>query len=111
MAGKSITREVKSPDEQIALKFLLEKDGVCKGMPYIHLANPEAHVMYNRNSTQDGIAMVETVHNNNERFTREQVTRAAEARDAMAMMGHPTEAKFKQHVVSSAHVVKNFNLT
>ena len=29
----------------------------------------------------------------------------------MAMMSHPSEDKFKKHVVSSGHVVKNFNLT
>jgi hypothetical protein len=29
----------------------------------------------------------------------------------MAMMAHPSEDKFKKHVVSSGHVVKNCNLT
>ena len=55
--------------------------------------------------------MIETVRTNYEGFPREQMTRAAEACDAMAMMAHPTEEKFKKHVVSSAHVVRNFNLT
>ena len=55
--------------------------------------------------------MVETVRKNYDGFTKEQVMRAAEVRDAMAMMAHPSEDKFKKHVVSSGHVVKNFNLT
>eukprot|EP00804_Cyclotella_cryptica_P018594 CCRYP_011401-RA/>CCRYP_011401-RA protein AED:0.49 eAED:0.45 QI:0/0/0/1/0/0.5/2/0/135 len=53
---------------------------------------PEEHIVYH------GMAIVETVQTNYGGFTREQVMRAAEARDAMAMKGHPTEEKFKQHV-------------
>ena len=103
--------EVTSPDGKITLKFLNEKKGICKGMPYIDLSKPDEHIVHNDDTTTDGLAMVETVCKNYEGFTREQVTRAAEIRDTMAMMAHPTEDKFKKHVVSSGHVVKNFNLT
>ena len=96
-----------SPDGQVTINFLIEEAGVCKGMPYVDLTRPDDHIVYNIN----GMVMIETVRKNYEGFTREQVTRAAEARDAMAMMAHPMEEKFKKHVVSSAHVVRNFNLS
>jgi hypothetical protein len=45
-----------------------------------------------------------------EGFTAEQVRRATEARDAMAMMAHPPLAKM-EHLVSSANVVANVPFT
>jgi hypothetical protein len=96
-----------SQDAQVTINFFVEETGVCKGMPYIDLTRPQDHIVHN----MEGMAMVETVRNNYEGFTREQVIRATEARDAMAMMAHPTEEKFKKHVVSSAHVVRNFNIS
>jgi hypothetical protein len=35
--------EVTSPGENVTLSFMIETQGVCKGMPYIDLANPETH--------------------------------------------------------------------
>jgi hypothetical protein len=46
-----------------------------------------------------------------EGFTREQVIAATEARNTMAMMGHPSEAAFMKHVVSSSPVIKNCQVT
>eukprot|EP00804_Cyclotella_cryptica_P001980 CCRYP_007408-RA/>CCRYP_007408-RA protein AED:0.36 eAED:0.34 QI:0/0/0/1/0/0/3/0/377 len=103
--------EVTSPDGEVTSKFLIEKDGVCKGMSFINLANPNGHIVYNKDLTHDGMAMVETVRNKYVGFTREQVTCAAEARNAMTTMGRPTEDKYKEHVVSSGHIVKKLNLT
>ncbi len=97
---------VTSPDGQVTIIFLIERAGVCKGMPYVDLTRPDDHIMFN----VDGMVMIETVRKNYEGFTREQVTRTAEVCDALAMMAHPAEEKFKKHVVSSAHVVRNFNL-
>ena len=54
--------------------------------------------------------MVQTVRGNYEGYTKEQVVKAAEARDAQAMMAHPTDAKMK-HLVSSTHAVKNLDIT
>ena len=90
---------------------MVKKDGMFKGLPYINLANPDKHIIYNESATKDGMVMVETVRNNYEGFTKEQVMRAAEVRDAMAMMAHPSEEKFKKHVVSSGHAIKNFSFT
>ena len=63
-----------------------------------------------RNKTE-GLVMVETIRKKYEGFTREQIITAAAARDAMAMMGHPTEGNFVKHVVSSTLVVKNCQIT
>ena len=57
-------------------------------------------------AAKDGMAMIETVRKKYEGFTREQVIAATEARNAMAMMGHPSEAAFMKHVVSSSPVIK-----
>ena len=103
--------EATSQDGKITLRFMVEKNGMCKGMPYINLANPDKHIIYNESATKDGMVMVETLRNNYEGFTKEQVMRAAEVRDAMAMMAHPSEEKFKKHVVSSGHAIKNFSFT
>ena len=81
--------EATSQDGKITLRFMVEKDGMCKGMPYINLANPDEHIIYNDHVTKDGMTMVETVRKNYEGFTKEQVMRAAEVRDKMAMMAHP----------------------
>ena len=76
-------------------------------MLYVDLTRTDEHIINNA----EGVVMIKTVRKNYEGFTREQVTRATEARDAMAMMAHPTEEMFRKHVVSSANVVRNFNLS
>jgi quinolinate synthase len=99
--------EVTFSDKKITLKIINEKQVICKGMPYIDLVNPDEHLRHNENVTSDGMIMIETVCSNYKGFTREQVMRATEAWDAMAMMAHLSEERFKKHVVSSGHVVKN----
>jgi hypothetical protein len=76
--------------------------GVCRGMPYIDMTNPEQH-FYN---PSDGLAMIETVRGNYEGFTREQVVGATEARKALALMAHPTSDRLN-HVVSFTNAIKN----
>jgi hypothetical protein len=60
---------------------------------------------------RDGVVMIKTVRKRYEGFTREQVIAATETRNAMAMMGHPSEAAFMKHVVSSSPVIKNCQVT
>ena len=119
MQGKKL---VLSPDRK--KKWVFKKDtGVCEGLPYIEMTNLEEHVFdvtadeittlveagvipANPPNKKDGVVMVETICKKYEGYTREQIISAAEARDVMAIMGHPTEGNFVKHVVSSAPVVK-----
>ena len=45
---------------------------------------------------QVGVAMTQTVRGNYEGFTKEQVLRTKNARDALAMMAHPRADRVKQ---------------
>ena len=62
-------------------------------------------------AAKDGVVMIETDRKRYERFTREQVIAATEARNVMAMMEHSSEAAFMKHVVSSSPVIKNCQVT
>ena len=89
-----------SPD---GLIFTFKRD-ICltRGMPYIDMDRPEEHI--SRLTAKEGVACVETVRKNMQGFTLEECTRAKGARDAMAMMAHPSEAKMR-NLVSSGNVV------
>ena len=82
------------------VNFLLDR-GVCNGMPYIDMTRPEDFIT----PAVDGVAMIKTVRNNYEGFTKEQIKQATAARNAMAMMAHPRDDKLK-HVVST-NIVQN----
>ena len=107
MQGK---RTVFSPDRKT--KWVFKKDkGVCDGMPYMDMTKMEEHEFQvddeeltkmvdagiirpavSTGERSDGVMMIETIRKKYEGFTREQVIAATEARNAMAMMGHPSEA-------------------
>jgi hypothetical protein len=63
---------------------------------------PKEHI--SRIVPKESMTCVETVRGNMQGFTLEQCTKAKGARDAMAMMAHPPEAKMK-HMVSSNNVL------
>jgi hypothetical protein len=95
--------EVLTPGGKIVT---FEKDvGVCGGMPFIDVSrDPTTYI--HESTDADGFVGVQTVRGNMEGFTAEQVKRAAEARDAMAMMAHAPAAKLA-HVVSSTNLISN----
>jgi predicted Fe-S protein YdhL (DUF1289 family) len=78
--------------------------GMCAGMPYLDMNNLHEHVT--KHGPQDSLVCVETVRGQMEGFTAEQVKRATEARDAVAMMAHPPVEKLKR-LVSTTNVIKN----
>jgi hypothetical protein len=83
-----------------------EKDvGVCGGMPFIDVSRDPTTYIHDV-AESDGFVGVQTVRGNMEGFTAEQVLRAAEARDGMAMMAHPPIGKLT-HVVSSTNLISN----
>ena len=89
-----------SPD---GLVFTFKRDvGMTGGMPYLDMDHLENHV--SRLTAKDGVSCIETVRKNMQGFTLEECTRAKAARDAMAMMAHPSEAKMR-NLVSSGNVV------
>ena len=56
-------------------------------MPYIDLSKDKL-----------AFSMIQTVRNNYAGFTRREVLEAKEAREVQAMIGHPTDAEFKDMV-------------
>ena len=91
--------------------LVFQKDtGLCGGMPFIDLtADPSSYTLETKQIT-DGVAMIETVQKNMEGFTKEEIRKATEAREAQAMMAHPSDAKLKQ-VVSMTNAVQNCPVT
>eukprot|EP00956_Cyclotella_meneghiniana_P028301 scaffold65295_cov71-Cyclotella_meneghiniana.AAC.14 len=83
--------------------------GVCAGMPFLDMSRLKDHLRIASKDElhQVGIVMIETVRNNYEGFTKEQVERAKAARDALAMMAHPRADRVNQ-VVSSTSAVRNW---
>jgi hypothetical protein len=77
--------------------FLIETEGPCAGMPYLDLTRLDDHISY----PVESVAMIETVQGNMEGFTLEEVNRARRARQALAMMGRPSERTLKQMVSSN----------
>ena len=79
-------------------KITFKRDtGLCDRMPYIDLREH-----------QEGVIMLETVRKNFEGYTKRQVKKAILAREAQAMVAHPTDEKFKQMV--SHEKLKNCNV-
>ena len=87
--------------EGILLAFKRDK-GVTGGMPYIDMDNLKDHVT--QVIQKESTALVETVRTNMRGFTREQAEKAKGARDALAMMAHPSDEQIKL-LVSSNNVV------
>jgi hypothetical protein len=73
-------------------------------MAYVDMDNLQEHVA--EHGPKDSLVCVETVRGRMEGFTVEQVKRATEARDAVAMMAHPPVEKLKR-LVSTTNVIKN----
>eukprot|EP00804_Cyclotella_cryptica_P010749 CCRYP_005527-RA/>CCRYP_005527-RA protein AED:0.26 eAED:0.17 QI:0/0/0/1/1/1/3/0/840 len=86
--------------------------GLCEGMPYIDLAGDTTKFIMDTNTLekQNGIVMVQTVRQNFEGYTREEIKKAMEARDAQAMMAHPSHGTLK-HLVSSTNAVRNLDIS
>ena len=93
------------------IRFEMDK-GMCGGMPFIDLtADPTTYLSrVNRNIADHGVAMVQTVKQNFEGFTRRQVADAKRARNTQAMMAHPSDSAMK-HVVSQTNAVRNCPVT
>ena len=56
------------------------------------------------------MALIQTVRGNFDGYTREAVQRAIAARDAQAMMAHPSDETMK-HLVSSTNAVRNVDIS
>jgi hypothetical protein len=68
------------------ITFHQEEDGVCRGFPYIDMQSKAA------------VAMIQTVRQHYQGFTKREVQDAIAARKAQAMTGHPTDAQFLEMV-------------
>jgi hypothetical protein len=75
------------------ITFHREEDGVCRGFPYINMQSKVA------------MAMIQTVRQRYEGFTKRKVQDAIAARKAQAMTGHPTDAQFLE--MASNKTIKN----
>jgi hypothetical protein len=90
------------------VKFYKDK----QGLPYINLdkSDEEAAVLLiqimeqqdkeKKDSTKEGVTLVQTVRGNYEGFTKREVIKVREAREAQAMLGNPSKKVF-QGLVSS----------
>ena len=56
-------------------------------------------------STKEGVTLVQTVHGNYEAFTKQEVIKAQEAREAQAMLGNPSKKDFQDLV--SGNLIPN----
>ncbi len=68
------------------ITFLQEENGVCRGFPYIDM------------QSIDALAMVQTLRQRYQGFTKCKVKVAIVACRAQAMTGHPTDAQFVEMV-------------
>jgi len=75
------------------ITFHREENGVCRGFPYIDM------------QSTDAVAMIQTVRQRYEGFTKRKVQDATAARKAQAMTGHPTNAQFLKMVRNNS--IKN----
>jgi len=64
-----------------------------KVMPYLDLSEFEAEAVLSFAPEAD-LSFVQTVRGNMERFTKREVEEARKAREARAMLGHPTDRDF-----------------
>ncbi len=84
-----------------------------QGLPYINLdeSDEEAAALLvqimeqqdkeKKDSTKEGVTLVQTVHGNYEGFTKQEVIKVQEAREAQAMLGNPSKKDFKGLVSSN----------
>jgi len=101
--GKDV--KAMSPD---GLIITFKRDvGMTGGMPYIDMDRPKEHI--SRIVAKEAVSCIETVRKNMQGFTLEECTRAKGARDAMAMMAHPSEEKMRNLV--SSNTVANMPYT
>jgi hypothetical protein len=99
--------EVWTPDKQI-IKF--EKSaGVCRGMHYIDLSRPQDYIR--AATSRDAFTFVETVRGRMEGFMADQVRRATDARDGLAMMGHPPQDKISRLVSNKSSIIQKVPFT
>ena len=87
-----------------------------QGLPYIDLEQLGcmAAIMLMQNASQqltepEGVALVQTVRENYEGYTKREVLRAKEAHCAQAMIGNPSKGDFKGMV--SSNMIKNCLIT
>jgi hypothetical protein len=93
--------------------LIFERDnGLCKGMPFIDLRADPSAFMVRTSDIKDhtGLVLVQTVRRNFEGYTKEAVRGAIAARDAQAMMAHPSDETLK-HLVSSTNAVRNMDIS
>jgi hypothetical protein len=64
-----------------------------KGMPYLDLREFEAEAVLSF-APETALSFVQTVRGNMEGFTKPEVEEAQKAREAQAMLGHPTDRDF-----------------
>ncbi|KAL7509872.1 hypothetical protein ACHAXN_006788 [Cyclotella atomus] len=99
--------EVWTPSNKIIM--FAKSTGVCRGMHYIDLSKP--HDSIRDVTSKDSFTFVETVCGRMEGFTVEQVQRAADARDGLAMMGHPPQDKISRLVSNKSSIIQNMPFT
>jgi hypothetical protein len=92
-----------------------------QGLPYINLdkSDEEAAVLLiqimeqqdkeKEDSTKEGVTLVQTVHGNYEGFTKREVIKAREVREAQAMLGNPSKKDFQGLV--SGNLIPNCPIT
>jgi hypothetical protein len=80
------------------ITFHREEDGMCRGSPYIDMQSKAA------------VAMIQTVCQRYEGFTKRKVQDAITACKAQAMTGHPTDAQFLEMVRNKTIKIAPSNL-
>jgi hypothetical protein len=87
-----------------------------QGLPYTDLeqSGRMAAIMLMQNASQqstepEGVALMQTVRENYEGYTKREVLRAKEVCHAQAMIGNPSEGDFKGMV--SINMIKNCSIT
>ena len=74
-------------------KVVFTRDtGLCDGMPYIDV----------RDHATEAFAMIQTVRDNFEHFTKEEIEKAVKARKLQGRVGYPADAKFANLVSSNS---------
>ncbi len=85
---------------------------IKNGLPYINLEDSEEDavaLLMQTGSEEAATVFVQTVHQNYEGFTKEEILHAKEARRAMGLAGNPRENNFKG--MASNNMIKNCPIT
>ena len=87
-------------------------NGMYGGMLYIDLTmDPSLYLSCRyKDKIKCGVAMVQTLRQNSKGFMKRQVKDAKRARDAQAMMAHPSDSMMR-HVVSQTNALTNCPIT